>query len=173
MNTYTVTNLGYFTLSEAITHASCGICNDGAVDLTVTGSSPNYYYIWSNGATTQDINALLPGTYTVTVTDDWNCTDIQTYTIGFTTGIIGYDDEIEITVYPNPTSDIIYIDYNLNRYDHAFMVLYNLLGEALLREEVYISTATVKMDLSGLPKGVYLLNVYNEYFKRNYKVILK
>jgi subtilisin-like proprotein convertase family protein len=173
MNTYTVNNFGYFTLSEAITHSSCGICNDGAVDLTVTGSSPNYYFIWSNGATTEDITALLPGTYTVTVTDDWNCTDIQTYVIGFTTGIDAYDEEIEVTVYPNPTNGIIYIDYNLKKYDHAFMVLYNLLGEALLRDEVFISTATVKMDLSGLPVGVYYLNVYNEYFRKNFKVILK
>jgi subtilisin-like proprotein convertase family protein len=172
-NSYTVSNYGYFTLSEAITHASCGVCADGAIDLTVSGASPNYYYSWSSGATTQDINNLLPGTYTVTVTDDWGCTDIQTYTVGFTTAIDAYDDDIEVTVYPNPTNNVIYIDYNLHHYNHAIMVLYNLLGEALLREEVFISSATVKMDLSGLPKGIYYLNVHNEYFKRNYKIILR
>ncbi len=42
---------------------------DGKVDLTVTGGLTPYTYAWSNGATTEDIDKLIAGTYRVTVTD--------------------------------------------------------------------------------------------------------
>jgi hypothetical protein len=43
--------------------------NGGSLDLSVAGGIPPYSYQWSNGTTTQDLNYLLAGTYTVIVTD--------------------------------------------------------------------------------------------------------
>ncbi|MFZ1692653.1 MAG: SprB repeat-containing protein, partial [Flavobacteriales bacterium] len=48
--------------------ASCA-GNDGAVITTVTGGTPPFSYSWSDGSTETDRFGLLPGTYTVTVTD--------------------------------------------------------------------------------------------------------
>jgi subtilisin-like proprotein convertase family protein len=47
--------------------------NDGAVDLTVNGGIEPFTYLWSNGATTEDISDLTPGVYCVTVTDATGC----------------------------------------------------------------------------------------------------
>ena len=46
----------------------------GSVDLTVSGGTIAYSYLWSNAATTEDITSLTAGTYTVTVTDANGCT---------------------------------------------------------------------------------------------------
>ncbi len=70
----TVTQPDALVLSTDVTNVSCNGGNTGAIDLTVTGGTLNYSYLWSNNATTQDISALAAGTYTVTVTDANDCT---------------------------------------------------------------------------------------------------
>ena len=58
---------------------SANIINDinedcmGAIDLNVLGGVMPNAYLWSNGATTQDITGLCQGQYCVTVTDGQGC----------------------------------------------------------------------------------------------------
>ncbi|MCI5091412.1 SprB repeat-containing protein, partial [Phaeodactylibacter sp.] len=53
--------------------ATCPNASDGAVALTVTGGDGNYTYSWSNMTMASSITGVLPGAYTVTVTDGTGC----------------------------------------------------------------------------------------------------
>ncbi|HPR85163.1 MAG TPA: gliding motility-associated C-terminal domain-containing protein, partial [Prolixibacteraceae bacterium] len=46
----------------------------GAIDIDAKGGSGLLSYLWSNGATTQDLNPIKYGTYSVVVTDTKKCT---------------------------------------------------------------------------------------------------
>lgn len=52
---------------------SCFGQANGAVNITVNGGTAPYVYSWSNAATTEDINDVSAGNYTVTVTDAGGC----------------------------------------------------------------------------------------------------
>lgn len=56
----------------AIALSNCGAA-DGSIDVTVSGGTPNYTYLWNTNATTNLITGLLPGNYCVTVTDANGC----------------------------------------------------------------------------------------------------
>ena len=61
------------SLSSTVTSVGCFGASTGAVDLSVTGGTSGYTYLWSNAATTQDLTTLAAGSYTVTVTDSKGC----------------------------------------------------------------------------------------------------
>lgn len=60
-------------VSSSISSSTCGAANGSATAAASGGSSP-YTYLWSTGGTAATVNGLLPGTYTVTATDDNGCT---------------------------------------------------------------------------------------------------
>lgn len=72
-----------------VTDATCTGSMDGSVLVGATGgtsSNGNYTYAWSGGlgtitANTAQVSDLDPGVYNVTVTDDNNCTLVESYTV--------------------------------------------------------------------------------------------
>ncbi|MBN4065994.1 T9SS type A sorting domain-containing protein [Candidatus Amoebophilus asiaticus] len=79
--TATVSNTGSVpVVTVNVTDATCGNSN-GAASANVTGGTPNYLYLWSNGVNTSSIFGVLPGTYTVSVTDANGCMTGETVTI--------------------------------------------------------------------------------------------
>ncbi len=81
-NSRTITQPPILTLSLA-NQQNIG-CNGGAngqIDIAVTGGTTAYTYLWSNGATTQDVTGLTVGTYGVTVTDAHGCTANASFTL--------------------------------------------------------------------------------------------
>jgi hypothetical protein len=67
-------------LTVTPTNASCNQ-NDGVLNLLVQGGAKPYTYLWSNGASTQNITNVSAGVYTVTVTDAVNCVKTASATV--------------------------------------------------------------------------------------------
>jgi gliding motility-associated-like protein len=69
------------TATSTTTDVACNGDATGAIDLTATGGTAPYTFNWSNAATTEDINNVVAGIYTVTITDATSCVSILTDTI--------------------------------------------------------------------------------------------
>ncbi|MBL7927087.1 MAG: T9SS type A sorting domain-containing protein [Bacteroidia bacterium] len=57
----------------SLTNVSCNGGNNGSANITVTGGTPGYTYLWSNGATTEDVSNLTSGMHQLTITDSKGC----------------------------------------------------------------------------------------------------
>ena len=60
-------------------------------------------------------------------------------------------NQLNITIYPNPSSDRVYIEGN---YSQLKAVVYDILGKQVIKESI-----TNSIDISQLEKGVYILQL--------------
>ena len=95
---YQVNSISPINASAVITNVDCFENATGAIDLTITGGAPNYSFNWSNGATSEDINALIAGVYFVTITDQNNCSQ------GFSFNVAQPTDSLNLIGLMNPVS---------------------------------------------------------------------
>ncbi len=83
-------------VSASVTNATC-FGETGDVDVSVSGGVQPYNYVWSNGATTQDIASVSAGAYIVTVTDNNQCSKQLV-------NVVTQPDEIAVTANISNTS---------------------------------------------------------------------
>jgi len=69
-------------VSCTATDASCNGGSDGTVGASITGGTPFYSIMWSNGSFSSSQINLPAGTYTITVTDGNGCTATCESTVG-------------------------------------------------------------------------------------------
>ncbi len=72
------------------TNVSCFGGNNGSAQITVTGGTAPYTYLWSNDETQAALTNLEAGAYTVVATDDSGCSVSETF-------VITQPDEINIS----------------------------------------------------------------------------
>src|SRR6185436_14880730 len=62
-------------------NVNCFGGNNGSIALIVNGGTAPYSYTWSNGASTQNLNNLSSGTYSVTITDVNGCINVASASV--------------------------------------------------------------------------------------------
>lgn len=131
-------------------------------------STTAYWEFGDSGNSNQDdVIHYYPstGNYTVILTVTNNCgSDTDTVVVvvhqpysGLTdnSGIVNFD------LYPNPTKDIINMDFTLGDAEKVTFSMYDALGQQMIYDESdYLSGEQHKeLSLAGLSKGVYVLKV--------------
>jgi len=167
----TLTDPAGMTLSSSITHELAG--SDGEIDLTVTGGASPYTFDWDNDGTgdtddTEDLTGLTAGTYTVEVTDANGCTETLVVTVNSQLSIENAD--FSYSVYPNPTNGIVTIDIEGNPLNASINIL-SLDGKLI--QSTSVNQEKVKLDLSGLSKGIYIIELSGNDYKIPTRIILQ
>ena len=120
--------------------------------FVVNGTAP-YYYDWSTGETTAIITPSANGLYSVVVSDADSClSDTAIFLVEFvnTNGIENWSNSVSI--YPNPTSDILTIS-TVNYSGLITTNVYDLFGRKI------ITTNEKEVSLKSFADGVYILEL--------------
>ena len=69
-------------LSSTVTDAlDCDDPNTGSISVTPFGGTPPYTYTWSNGARTQNLAGIAPGSYSLELVDAMGCRILRQFTV--------------------------------------------------------------------------------------------
>uniref|UniRef100_UPI002930B7C6 MBG domain-containing protein n=1 Tax=Pedobacter nototheniae TaxID=2488994 RepID=UPI002930B7C6 len=79
---FTITQPSLITATTSQINVSCNGGSNGVASVIVSGGAGNYTYSWSpSGGTGATASGLVPGIYTVTITDANSCTATRSFTI--------------------------------------------------------------------------------------------
>jgi gliding motility-associated-like protein len=69
-------------LSSTVTDAlDCDDPNTGSISVTPFGGTPPYTYTWSNGARSQNLTGIAPGSYSLELVDAMGCRILRQFTV--------------------------------------------------------------------------------------------
>lgn len=128
-----------------------------------------YSYRWSTGTTSRSITLRNPGTYSLTVTNDYGCPASDTIIIRATTSVKDIE-ELGISVYPNPTKGKIYIIGKDKPISKGTLEVVNILGQRQKLLKV-VSSQQVELDISNLPPGAYFLSFSGDDYQFSAKIL--
>lgn len=146
IDTFTVGGNPQIVISAVVTNTTSSTANDGAIDVTVSGGTAPYTYVWSNTETTEDISNLPVGSYTITVTDAAGCSETGTYAI----------DSVGPTGLPFVVSFTTVNESCFGSNDGAVMLS---VGGGTTPYFYTWNTGATTQNLTGVPAGTYYFTV--------------
>ncbi len=139
--TVSLINTTVISAGVTFTHPTCSQSN-GTIDITPSGGVSPYTYLWSTGATTQDLQNGGPGTYTVKITDANGCSVDKIYALRI-------NNTLSLTYLVTPTSCLDDASGAINLSVSGGTAPYTYLWQDAVTTE----------DRSGLTAGVYKVTV--------------
>jgi hypothetical protein len=130
---------------------------DGAILIdTVLGGT--------GAPTPADLTGLLPGTYTVTVTDANGCTALETISVGYTVKTSEPTSNFGAKIYPNPAKSGEPVFVEIAENEGGMLSIFDFQGK-LLKETKYPPDTV--FQLTGIfPAGIYRIEIHSETGKR-------
>ncbi len=149
----------------SITHPSAEGDSTGSIELTPYFGSEPFEFVWTNMdgdtiATTQNVDSLPGGIYTVDVVDDNGCSDFREIELGTFVDAGEVVIAPDIVLYPNPTSDRAFLEIDMPELLEYQVRIFNTNGQMVFElpslHDLYSKT---ELDLSRQAPGLYIVQV--------------
>ena len=131
------------SITETHINIDCFGNTTGSIDVTVHGGTSPYSYLWNTNVTTEDLTNLAVGTYTLTVTDSLNCTEVIV---------------VELTE-PAAPLDVTLAVVDVSCFGDSTGVIDATVTGGTAPYTYLWNTADTTEDLSGLAIGTYTITV--------------
>jgi len=146
ISTTNVNGPALITVSISETDISCFGNSDGNLSASISGGTSGYNFLWSNGITTSTNGNLSVGNYSVTVTDNNACSQIES-------GILVQPSLLSITLSSSG------ITCNNNGSDGSIT---SAISGGTTGYSYNWSDSSTENDLSNLTSGIYSLTIVDQ-----------
>ncbi|WP_158605945.1 T9SS type A sorting domain-containing protein [Taibaiella sp. KBW10] len=148
--------IGYCSQAQSISPSTLNATGGSAA---ISGNT----YEWSIGEMTL-VHTATAGSITVTQ----GLLQPRPAQVGINDVQLTYD---QLSVYPNPTDNFVYLETNLNAAIAVQYGLYDVLGKSLMNKEYKVASGKdrMKIDLSPFAAGNYFLKVTVQQQGRSYQ----
>jgi len=174
--TYTVNILGSSVdySGATIINASCATCADGSIDVSLGGAGAPYSYNWLSGETTEDLSLLIPGFYTVTITNSDGCDTTITFEI-MDAASLSENGDIELNLVPNPSNGNFEIWYVANASGKLNIKMIDAMGRKVYLSEIKVNNSKniIPIDVQFLAPGTYTLILQDGDFVTNHRIVIQ
>ena len=137
--------------------------NNGTSTVMAMGGTPStsgYLYKWNNNTSlkTSTISNLASGLYKVLVTDSLACSTSDSVTVtSVITGLSESNSNAQYSIYPNPATSELWINFNNNGTDQPGNVtIVNAQGLPVIKSR-YNGSGNQSINIGSLPAGSYML----------------
>ena len=155
---YTVGTCGTtLGVSGTVTPVSAADKKDGKIVLNLPAG--NYTYAWTNGATGKSVSFLSKGSYSVTVTNEFGCTQV----LDFLVNVVS-TNEIEslqfFNLSPNPNNGYFQVSAGFNKSVNTRLEIFTIYGEKVY-DKILNKTSVINqtIDINDKPAGMYILKL--------------
>jgi len=134
---------------------------DGSILVNVvTGGTPPYDFLWSPGGSTEDmLQNLLPGLYTLTVTDERGCEAAWTFEVKAIIGTSEAQGRAMLLIYPNPAVEWATVAGEGLREAPAVLELCDASGRVLRSMALHGNGSMWQVSLEDLARGAYVVQL--------------
>ncbi|MDP4274964.1 MAG: T9SS type A sorting domain-containing protein, partial [Bacteroidota bacterium] len=140
----------------------------GEVNDTIKTSFPHVLdagagfstYLWQDSSANETYQVTAEGTYSVQVTDASCCKVSKSVVIKLNTAVNTLDKKEDILVYPNPVSNILYVNFPAGKYQDWIAELIDIHGRLLFNKK--IQNGGQLLDMSSFAVGIYYLRLINK-----------
>jgi len=128
--------------------------------LTPAGGVPPYEFVWSTGATTEDISGIGPDTFRVTIIDAAGCRADFFIIVQASFGLgIGLDElNANIEMYPNPSSGMVHFEMNIGMNTDMNWSVYDAIGRKVFDRADHVNGSwSYDLDMGDMASGQYMI----------------
>ncbi|MEM8528812.1 MAG: T9SS type A sorting domain-containing protein [Bacteroidota bacterium] len=147
-------------LSANVTDESRDGALDGSISIDPNAGFGPYTYEWETGETTKGLFMLESGTYNVTVSDAFGCTDDISVRVGTMTNTQDVEVLEHFSIAPNPTNGYSRLSATFSQITDVQLVVFNAVGQQVLQLPVQrIQELQYDLNLSDHESGLYFVQI--------------
>ena len=138
--------------NATITNATGVNVPDGSIVINPKGGTGSIQAKWSNNQSGWSITGLLPGTYTVTLTDEKDCTRSEVFVVDWSVGTYA-PTQLRVRTWPNPATQLLWVEHGTMPSNTLFRMM-DVHGRPVLQVPV-ANAGIFQVEVGQLPGGVY------------------